>query len=174
MIRYFAAVISAILLVAVNLPAEGYAVEIPAEKRFPSSAGEVVFHHQMHLKDLGIKCLECHHSIDAKPLSTPRTENFKSSSIKCPINVKTLSTPHPDYFKSSSIKCAICHSESDATKSNAYTCSGCHRTNPVNIADETLSAKVVIHKQCWKCHAVGVGKESSKGCEKCHSGKKSF
>ena len=152
MIKYFAAVISAIFLLAVNLPAAGSAVEIPAEKKFPSSAGEVTFHHQMHIKDLGIKCLECHHSIDAKPLKTP----------------------HPDYFKSSSIKCANCHSESDATKENAYTCSGCHRTNPVNIADETLSAKVVIHKQCWKCHAVGTGKESSKGCEKCHSGKKTF
>ncbi len=174
MSKYFAALISAVLLVVSSLPARSDGMAGPSERVFPSSVGEVVFHHEMHTKALSIKCVECHHSINAKPLSTARPESFKSSSIKCPINVKTLSTPHPDYFKSSSIKCAICHSESDATKGNAYTCSGCHRPNPMNIADETLSAKVVVHKQCWKCHAVGAGKEASKGCEKCHSGKKTF
>ena len=46
--------------------------------------------------------------------------------------------------------------------------------NPRNIADETLSAKVVVHQQCWKCHPVGTGKEASAVCEKCHSGKKTF
>jgi Zn finger protein HypA/HybF involved in hydrogenase expression len=152
MIKYCVAAVSAILLLAANLPARSDTVAIPSERNFPSSVGEVVFHHQMHIKDLAIKCIECHHSIDAK----------------------TLVTPHPNYFKSSSIKCEICHSESNATKQNAYTCSGCHGTNPMNIADETLSAKVVIHKQCWKCHQVGTGKEASASCEKCHSGKKTF
>jgi len=174
MINFLATVISAIVLFAVNLPTEGNAAEVPAERSFPSSAGEVVFHHQMHIKDLGVKCVECHHSINAKPISASRPDNLSPASSKCPINVKTLSTPHPDYFKSSSIKCAICHSESDATKDNAYTCSGCHRTNPMNIADETLSAKVVVHRQCWKCHPIGTGKEASTVCEKCHSGKKTF
>lgn len=150
MAKYFFAAMSAIFLVAVNLPAEGNTVEIPAEKIFPSSAGEVVFHHQMHIRDLGIKCIECHHSV----------------------NAKKINTPHPDYFKSSSIKCEICHDESKASKQKAYTCSLCHRTNPMNIADETLSAKVVVHKQCWKCHPVSTGKDASTVCEKCHSGKK--
>lgn len=106
----------------------------------------------MHIAELAIKCVECHHSIDAKKLVTP----------------------HPDYLKASSIKCEICHNESGVTKENVYTCSGCHRTNPMNIADETLSAKVVIHKQCWKCHQVGTGAEASAGCEKCHSGKRTY
>jgi len=106
----------------------------------------------MHIKDLGVKCVECHHQI----------------------NAKKLTTPHPDYFKSSSIKCEICHDESEKIKQKAYVCSGCHRTNPINIADETLSAKVVVHKSCWKCHTVATGTEASKGCEKCHSGKKTF
>jgi Zn finger protein HypA/HybF involved in hydrogenase expression len=152
MIKYFAAAISTIFLVAVNAPAEGNAVEMPAERVFASSAGEVTFHHQMHIKDLGVKCAECHHSI----------------------NAKKLSTPHPDYLKSPSIKCEICHHESEKISQKAYTCSECHRTNPMNIADETLSAKVVIHKQCWKCHPVGTGKEASTVCEKCHSGRKTF
>ncbi len=152
MIKYFIAALSAIFLLAANSPARSDALEIPSEKSFPSSAGEVVFHHQMHIKDLGIKCAGCHHSI----------------------NAKKLKTPHPDYLKSPSIKCEICHAESEKINQKAYTCSECHRTNPKNIADETLSAKVVIHKQCWKCHAVGTGKESSAVCEKCHSGKKTF
>jgi Zn finger protein HypA/HybF involved in hydrogenase expression len=152
MIKFLATVISAIVLFAVNLPTEGNAAEMPVERIFPSTAGEVVFHHQMHIKDLGVKCVECHHSI----------------------NAKKLSTPHPDYLKSPSIKCEICHDESEKIKQKAYTCSECHRTNPMNIADETLSAKVVIHKQCWKCHPVSTGKEASTVCEKCHSGKKTF
>ena len=150
MIKYFLAAASIVFLVAASLPIKADIVETPSERTFPSSTGEVIFHHQMHIKDLGIKCVECHHQIDAKQLNTP----------------------HPDYFKSSSIKCEICHNESEKIKRKAYTCSACHRINPINIADETLSAKVVIHKQCWKCHAVGAGKEASKGCEKCHSGKK--
>jgi len=152
MIKYFAAALSAIVLVAANLPARSATVDEPAERIFPSSVGEVIFHHQMHTKSLGIKCVECHHEI----------------------NAKKLKTPHPDYFKSSSIKCEICHDESEKIKKKAYTCSECHHITPINIADETLSAKVVVHRQCWKCHPVSTGKEASKGCEKCHSGKKTF
>jgi Zn finger protein HypA/HybF involved in hydrogenase expression len=152
MIRHLVAALSAIVLLAANLPVRSESLAIPAEKSFPSSVGEVVFHHQMHIKDLSIKCVECHHQIDAKKLNTP----------------------HPDYFKSASIKCEICHKESAEVKQKAYVCSACHSTKPMNIADETLSAKVVVHKQCWKCHQVGTGKEASKGCEKCHSGKKTF
>lgn len=152
MIKYCTALISAIVLVATNLPVVANAVEIPAERTFPSSAGEVTFHHQMHVKDLGVKCAECHHAI----------------------NAKKLNTPHPDYLKSPTIKCEICHDAAEKIDQKAYTCSGCHRTNPMNIADETLSAKVVVHKQCWKCHPVSTGKEASAVCEKCHSGKKTF
>ena len=161
MIKYFLAAVSAVLFSIANLPATAApaapkapaaAVDVPAERIFPSSAGEVVFHHQMHIKDFGIKCADCHHEI----------------------NAKKLTTPHPDYFKSSSIKCEICHNESAKIKQKAYVCSECHRANPRNIADETLSAKVVVHQQCWKCHPVGTGKEASAVCEKCHSGKKTF
>jgi Zn finger protein HypA/HybF involved in hydrogenase expression len=153
MIKYFFAAASVIFFVAAGSPSEADTMAIPTEKSFPSTVGEVIFHHQMHIKDLGIKCVECHHQIDAKKLSTP----------------------HPDYLKSSSINCEICHNESGKPKQQVYTCSACHHTtNPVNIADETLSAKVVIHKQCWKCHQVGTNKEASKLCEKCHSGKKTL
>ena len=152
MIRHFAAAVAAILLAAVSIPAMSDGMEGPSERVFPSTVGEVVFHHQMHAKDLSIKCVECHHQI----------------------NAKQLNTPHPDYFKSSWINCAICHNESGKIKQSAYSCSACHHANPVNIADETLSTKVVIHKQCWRCHQVATGKDASTGCEKCHSGKKTF
>lgn len=152
MVKGVTAALAAFLILVSNLPIAAVAVEMPAERVFPSSAGEVVFHHAMHVKDLGIKCADCHHAIDAKKLKTP----------------------HPDYLKASSIKCEICHNESEHIKQKAYTCSACHRANPTDIADETLSAKVVIHKQCWKCHPVGLGREASVVCEKCHSGKKTF
>lgn len=128
------------------------ATGIPSEIVIPSSVGEVIFRHQMHIKDFAIKCTECHHQIDAK----------------------ALKTPHPDYLKSSWINCRVCHDGTGKIKQNAYTCSECHQSNPINIADETLSSKVVIHKQCWKCHPVSTGEEASKSCEKCHSGKKTL
>jgi len=128
------------------------AAEMPSEINIPSSVGEVIFHHQMHIADLGIKCVECHHQI----------------------NAKELNTPHPDYLRSSWVKCKVCHDGSGKIKQQVYACSECHPSNPIDIADETLSAKVVIHKQCWKCHPVSTGKEASKGCEKCHSGKKAL
>lgn len=150
MIKHFVAVVLAAFVLAASLPSRSDTVAIPPERNFPSSVGEVIFHHQMHLKDLAIKCVECHHQI----------------------NAKQLNTPHPDYFKSSSINCETCHKDSKKITQGSYTCSECHRTSPTNIADETLSAKVVIHKQCWKCHAVGTAKEASKACTKCHSGKR--
>lgn len=124
--------------------------EIPAEITFPSAVGEVTFHHEMHFKDLGAKCTDCHHQIEAK----------------------SLNTPHPDYLHSSWVNCKGCHDDSGKARTADYSCSDCHSVRPANIADETLSAKVVIHAQCWKCHAAGTGKEASAGCIKCHSGKK--
>lgn len=150
MFKHIAAAGAIILLFAVSSPGGAGTLEMPSVTSFPSSVGEVTFTHEMHIKERSIQCVECHHQI----------------------NAKKLNTPHPDYFKSSSVKCEICHNESEKVTQKAYTCSGCHRTNPINIADETLSAKVVIHKQCWKCHQVGAGKEASKTCEFCHSGKK--
>jgi hypothetical protein len=125
--------------------------ELPSDITIPSSVGEVVFRHEMHIKDFNIGCVECHHQI----------------------NARKLDTPHPDYLKASWVSCATCHSESPQ-RNAVYACSECHRTNPVNIADETASAKVVIHQKCWKCHEVARGEDASKGCEKCHSGRKSL
>ena len=165
MIRYLLIAASVIILVAARLPAyaspstaapsraapvKSAPLEIPSEIRIPSAVGQVVFRHQMHIKDLGVKCVDCHHQI----------------------NAKALSTPHPDYFGSSWINCKTCHGGSEKIAQNAYVCSECHKTKPKNIADETLSAKVVVHKQCWKCHAMSTGREASNGCEKCHSGRK--
>jgi len=169
MIRHLLAAASVIILVASGLPsdaapstrpskaaasqtmpASAAKLEIPSEIRIPSSVGEILFRHQMHIRDLGIKCVDCHHSIDAKKLVTP----------------------HPDYFGSSWINCKTCHKESEKIAEGAYVCSECHQTRPKHIADETLSAKVVTHKQCWKCHRVGTGNEASKACAKCHSGRK--
>ncbi len=125
-------------------------LEIPEELISPSSVGEVSFPHLFHFEDLDIECQECHHEI----------------------NATKLNTPHPDYFKSSWINCKTCHNGSEKIKQKVYTCSKCHHTNPTNITDETLSTKVVVHKNCWNCHEVGTGAEASESCEMCHSGEK--
>lgn len=177
MIKYFIAAAAALVFTAVSLPSnteeikagkaappakaaspagaatdgtKPVAGQAPSQIKIPSSVGEVTFNHQKHIADLGIKCVECHHQI----------------------NAKKLNTPHPDYLKSSWINCQICHDGSKKTGQAVYACSGCHRDNPTNIADETLSSKVVIHQQCWKCHPVNTGKEASASCGLCHSGKK--
>ena len=124
---------------------------IPSEITIPSSVGEVTFRHQAHI-ERSIGCVQCHHQIDAKKLNTP----------------------HPQYLESSWINCKVCHDESGKAKQDVYACSECHRANPTNIADETLSPKVVIHKQCWNCHQVSTGSEASKSCAFCHSGKKTL
>ena len=124
--------------------------EIPDVIKIPSSVGEVIFPHKMHIEKEEIECVECHHQI----------------------NAKELDTPHPEYFKSTWIKCNICHTGSDNVIQKVYTCSKCHHSKPENIADETLSAKVVIHKKCWGCHDIGTGKEASENCKMCHLGTK--
>ena len=178
MTKYFPAAAAAILLLAACMPAnqddavvnasnalasasativkakfpKSETAEIPSVINISSSVGEVIFRHQAHFKDRAIGCAECHHQI----------------------NAKKLSTPHPDYLKSSGVNCKVCHDETGNIRQQVYSCSECHNSHPIDIADETLSSKVVIHKQCWKCHAVSTGKEASKGCEKCHSGNKTL
>jgi len=125
--------------------------KVPVEIIFPSTIGVIHFPHQVHIEDLGIKCVTCHHQI----------------------NAKYLSTPHPDYLKSSWIKCEICHKQSEQIAKQVFSCSDCHHSNPKSLTDETLSSKVVIHKKCWECHEVNTGSTASQMCGLCHSGKKS-
>ena len=120
--------------------------EIPGEIIFESSVGNVHFPHDLHVDELELECGECHHQIHAMDLDTP----------------------HPGYMESSWIKCQICHDTSTATSSQYYRCSDCHHSDIENIADETLSSKVVIHKNCWLCHESGTGATASRGCKECH------
>jgi hypothetical protein len=117
---------------------------VPSQIRFASAVGDVVFQHELHFKDRAIPCVQCHHQI----------------------NAKTLKTPHPDYLKASAVNCQVCHKETERT---VYSCIECHDKKRRDIADETLSAKVVIHKQCQTCHNVGTGKDASSACLLCHS-----
>ena len=116
---------------------------MPGEVNFESSVGNVLFPHAVHLK---FGCVACHHQIHAE----------------------ALDTPHPDYLSSSKIHCETCHDSDTETLGQYYKCSNCHHSEPENIADETLSAKVVVHQSCWKCHKSGTGVEASRGCEDCH------
>jgi hypothetical protein len=122
--------------------------DMPAIIKSPSTAGEVAFPHQKHYQDLGLECKTCHHET----------------------NAAALKSPHAEYFDDFWIDCKICHRENGSATLESQSCSKCHHALPANIADETLSSKVVIHKQCWKCHDVGQGADAGKNCKLCHSG----
>ncbi len=133
-----------------ELSAAEQSSEIPEVIKSESYVGEVSFKHQEHFDDLEIECETCHHEVNAAKL------NF----------------PHENYFEDFWIDCLICHHESGLKTQPAQACSNCHHTLPENIADETLSSKVVIHKNCWECHEASKGQEASKNCVFCHTGPK--
>lgn len=120
--------------------------EMPGDIVFNSSVGDVVFPHGLHVQDADMECVECHHQIHAKDLDTP----------------------HPGYMASSWINCQICHDTNSKMSKKYYKCSDCHHSDLDDIADETRSSKVVIHKNCWSCHQTGTGVDASKGCVECH------
>jgi len=124
---------------------------LPDEITLESSEGYVVLPHDVHIKDVKIKCVKCHHQIRAQGLDTP----------------------HPDYLTASRVNCQTCHSTDSESRNKYYKCSDCHHSDPDNIADETLSSKVVIHKSCWECHEAGTGVKASEGCSNCHVKKES-
>lgn len=107
---------------------------------------DYVFPHDEHTDEFGYECAECHHEI----------------------NAKEFTLPHPQYFEDFWVDCTVCHHEK-ADYQEAMECSSCHKKNPRNNADETLSGKVAIHASCWSCHDVGTGSEASESCEKCHT-----
>ena len=116
---------------------------IPRDITFSSSLGDVLFPHKLHMK---MGCKKCHHQIHAKELLTP----------------------HEEYLTYSWVSCQDCHNKASETNVTYYGCADCHHSNLENIADETLTAKVVVHKSCWKCHMSGTGVEASERCGFCH------
>ncbi len=147
----FPALAAAPLGAALLLLAAGAAAPAPAdlpptgEIIFPSAVGEVTFPHSLHAEDLGFDCSECHHETAAAGLQSP----------------------HDEYFEDLWVECAKCHRETAAAA--PLGCGECHHASPTTTADETLSAKVVIHRSCWACHDSGTGVEASQSCGFCHA-----
>ena len=104
------------------------------------------FPHEKHAGELEIACVQCHHETNAGPLSIP----------------------HQNYFDDLWIDCGTCHRKAGVPALEPQACSACHHAGKGDIGDETLSAKVVIHKNCWSCHEVGVGAKASAACKTCH------
>lgn len=104
------------------------------------------FPHEKHVEEQKIECVQCHHET----------------------NAKALTMPHQKYFEDFWIDCNICHRPKTAEPLGPQACSACHHLQSGDIADETLSAKVVMHKSCWACHEVGTGAAASATCKTCH------
>jgi len=121
----------------------------PEEIRWPSSVGEVVFPHLMHVEDVGAACDTCHHETLAPELEVP----------------------HPDYFDDFWVDCATCHAAPPGSPGavSAHRCASCH---PEKTASgprvEMPTVKVAIHRSCWSCHDEGRGAEASATCGSCH------
>lgn len=119
----------------------------PDEIVSPTVIGEVRFPHSLHADELGFECSDCHHETDAA----------------------RLRTPHPEYFEDSWPDCGSCHA-GNGTLGAPRACGECHHASPASNADETLSAKVVLHRSCWGCHDSGTGEAASRSCGFCHAG----
>ena len=117
--------------------------KMPNVISYESSLGNVSFPHKIHRK---MGCKNCHHQIKARELVTP----------------------HDEYLNHSWVTCQNCHDQISETGGSYYGCDACHHSNLENIADETLTAKVVMHKSCWSCHLSGTGAEASARCSFCH------
>ena len=139
-------IVSVLLIGMVLAGEESDSSQPKAVIRSPSSVGEVVFPHKLHFEELEIECDECHHETDAAKLQMP----------------------HEEYFEDFWIDCRICHNDNEVV-SKPQACANCHHNSPANNADQTLSAKVVIHKNCWECHDMETGEEASQNCIFCHS-----
>jgi hypothetical protein len=137
---------SAAVAIGLGRPQDEQTEQLPSIIRSSSSLGDVAFPHQFHFEVLEFECQTCHHET----------------------NATALHMPHEDYFKDFWIDCTICHRKDGSAASQPQSCSNCHHNSPTDIADETLSSKVVIHKKCWECHELGVGREASQGCSECH------
>lgn len=117
---------------------------IPDHIVSPASVGEVDFPHRSHVEDYGFDCVECHHETRAA----------------------ALATPHPQYLQDSAVECAACHGA--ATPLAARSCSACHGATVATIASDSLSAKVAVHRTCWRCHESSTGADASASCSLCH------
>ena len=141
---------------AVETPPEGREDELPArhaDTLFTDSyVGQVVFPHRYHYEEEGMTCDECHHETNAATLHLPRD--------------------HEAYFEDFWVDCAVCHRADGETALEPQACSACHPDQPRREADQTLSAKVVIHQHCADCHDFGTGAEAAASCKYCHSGPK--
>ncbi|MBW2493499.1 MAG: cytochrome c3 family protein [Deltaproteobacteria bacterium] len=117
------------------------------EPRPSSIMGDLIFPHVEHVEDMELECDECHHETNAVPLNSP----------------------HESYFDDLWVDCGSCHHESGASDLEPKSCYECHDSKLRDIADERLSSKVILHKNCWKCHEVETGLAASESCELCHS-----
>jgi len=119
----------------------------PPAKSRPSTMGELIFDHEEHAEELELDCDDCHHETNAGPLDFP----------------------HESFFHDLWIDCSICHREAGSPELEPQSCYDCHDTELRDLADERLSPKVILHKNCWECHEVETGVEASESCELCHT-----
>lgn len=138
---------SAVALLGALVALAAGAAGPPETLTWPSSVGEVVFDHRMHVEDLGAECVSCHHETVARPLADP----------------------HPDYFDGFWVDCATCHGGAPSEAAGgARSCAECHPASVHRPHVDLPTVKVALHQSCWSCHESGRGAEASASCAVCH------
>jgi len=93
------------------------------------------FPHQEHVTRHNLECVEC---------------------ITRPTRLR-LDTPHDAYLAGNGIECQVCHQGRSLPREPQALLQPVNPVTPTDVADETLSAKVVIHRTCWRCHPMREG-----------------
>ena len=146
--------------------------EIPEMIEIETGLGTVTFPHLEHIEDYETECVECHHEVNASELKMPHEDYFDDFWIDCEIcHVPDGAKPgkeNPERENPEGRNPAGRNPEGKHAAKKVQKCSQCHKRSVDDLADETLSAKVVVHKSCWSCHETGTGSEASEVCAECH------
>ena len=138
--------VTRVAIAATSLIVATVACSTPPAEPLPSTAmPKARFPHDEHVTLRHLECKECHHET----------------------NAHRLDTPHPEYLSGNGIECSVCHHGTDQPR-EPEACGDCHPVTPPSVADETLSAKVVIHETCWRCHPIGDQPNAQGVCLTCH------
>ena len=154
-----------------SLPAKS--PETPIRLMFKTVGGNVLFDHQIHSDDYGLKCSDCHHSYDDtvkdKPVACESCHTPKSKYV--PAFGKNGKFDHDLHSMDLGLACNDCHHnyyEEDGGEPQP--CSDCHEPG---VEDDFMLGRVqAFHKQCIGCHEESGVTPGANDCSGCHEPRK--
>ncbi len=143
--------------------------------------------HDMHIADLGLDCLTCHHDTDIEPepqncadchFTGYLPEDDPMPSLKNAVHERCI-TCHADYYASGLESCNTCHFDVKSSEKlladpnftinpDQAKCIACHTEASAN---ELMPSKMdAFHISCIGCHEmVDAGPYTPEQCSQCHT-----